>query len=368
MSNGKRTGRRTKVCHMTDIHQQEDIRIFHKESTSLAENGYEVYQVSRGQTYESKGVHMAGIGEVAGNRLLRMTRAARKVYETSRKIDADIYHFHDPELLPYGLKLKKQGKKVIFDSHEDVPAQIMDKDWIPKPLRKIVSVLYRLYETYAVRHFDAVVAATPYIAKQFKGRAKKVVIVNNYPKLDDIRFHDTSFRERERIICYAGGISDIRGENIMTEAMKDVDGTLILAGEHPVQEMRVGNSAVIKYIGKRSRDEVNELYGKSVVGLSILMPAGNHINAQPNKIYEYMAAGLPFICSAYPLWEKISKDTKAGICVDPYDIKSLGKAINEILEHTDKAEEMGKCGRMAVEKYYNWGREKEKLISLYDTL
>ena len=93
---------------MTDTHQQEDIRIFHKESTSLAENGYDVYQVSRGQVYESKGVHMVGIGEISGNRFLRMTRAARKVYETAKKLDADIYHFHDPELLPYGMKLKKQ--------------------------------------------------------------------------------------------------------------------------------------------------------------------------------------------------------------------------------------------------------------------
>ena len=368
MSNGKTAGKKTKLCHMTDIHQQEDIRIFHKECTSLAEHGYDVYQVSKGRTYESKGVHMVGIGEVSGSRLLRMTRAARKVYETAGKLDADLYHFHDPELLPYGLKLKKQGKKVIFDSHEDVPAQIMDKDWIPKPLRKIVSTLYRLYETHAVRHLDAVVAATPYIAKQFKGRAKKVVVINNYPKLDDIRFHDTPFQERESVICYAGGISDIRGEKIMTEAMKSVDGTLILAGEHPVEEMKAGNSSVIKYIGRVDRSEVNELYGRSVVGLCMLMPTGNYVNSQPIKMYEYMAAGLPFICSDYPLWKKVAENTKAGLCIDPHDTKSLSKMINELLEHREKAEEMGKCGRIAVEKYYNWDREKEKLVSLYNTL
>ena len=61
-------------------------------------------------------------------------------------------------------------------------------------------------------------------------------------------------------------------------------------------------------------------------------------------------------------------DTKAGICIDPYDTKSLGKMINELLEHREKAEEMGKCGRRAVEKYYNWDREEEKLISLYGAL
>ena len=189
--------KKIKVCHMTDAHQQEDVRIFHKECVSLAKNGFDVYLVSRGKIYEKDGVHMVGIGDISGNRLFRMTKVAKKIYKTARKIDADIYHFHDPELLLYGLKLKKMGKKVIFDSHEDVPAQIMDKYWIPKPMRSLISKSYRLLETYAVKRLDAVVAATPYIAKQFKHRAGKITVLNNYPKLDDIQYHDTPFAKRD---------------------------------------------------------------------------------------------------------------------------------------------------------------------------
>lgn len=180
---------------------------------------------------------MVGVGEFKGGRGERFLKVSGAVYKAALNVDADVYHFHDPELLPYGLKLKKKGKKVIFDSHEDTPAQILDKPWIPFPFRRLVSVLYYLYETYAVRHFDAVVAATPHIAEQFKGRAKKVIVVNNYPRLDDIEFHTTPFSEREPIVCYAGGINDIRGEQIMIEAMKDVDGTLILAGDHEIMEI-----------------------------------------------------------------------------------------------------------------------------------
>lgn len=229
-----------KICHMTSAHQQEDIRIFHKECVSLAENGYETYQVACGDTYEKYGVYQVGIGERAHGRIGRMTKTAKRVYMAAVKLDADIYHFHDPELMPYGLKLKHRGKKVIFDSHEDVPSQIMDKDWIPKPLRRIVSGLYTSYETYAVKRLDAVIAATPHIAEKFRGRAKKVVVVNNYPKLDDIVFHATPFSEREPIICYAGGINELRGEKIMIEAMKDVDGMLIIAGEHEKIEIGGG--------------------------------------------------------------------------------------------------------------------------------
>lgn len=227
-----------KVCHMTSAHPQEDIRIFLKECVSLARAGYEVYQVSCGSVYEKNGVHMVGIGPQENSRRKRMTRTAKKIYRTAKELDADVYHFHDPELLPYGLKLKRAGKKVVFDSHEDVTAQIKDKKWIPKVFRKIVANIYAKYELYAVKRFDAVVAATPHIAEVFRGKCKKVIVVNNYPKLDDIEFHRTLFSEREPLICYAGGIDQLRGEQVMIEAMKGIEVQMVVAGNHEVMEIQ----------------------------------------------------------------------------------------------------------------------------------
>lgn len=226
-----------KVCHITSAHDTDSSRIFLKECVSLAQAGYEVYLVGRGESYDKNGVHIVGVGEIPESRRKRMMEGAKRVYEKALALDCDIYHFHDPELLPYGLKLKRKGKKVIFDSHEDVPAQIMDKEWIPLPVRKTVSRIYKAYETHVVKQLNAVVAATPHIAEQFEGRAKRIVVINNYPKLDDIEFHTTPFSEREPIICFAGGISEIRGEKVMVEAMKDVDGILILAGDHEKMEI-----------------------------------------------------------------------------------------------------------------------------------
>ena len=159
-----------KVCHMTSAHPQEDIRIFYKECVSLASAGYDTYQVSCGQTYDKFGVHLIGVGDQQKSRRDRMLKSARKVYQAAKKINADVYHFHDPELLPYALKLKKIGKIVIFDSHEDVPDQIMDKTWIPMFFRKLVSWLYKSFETFVVRKIDAAVTATPHIARKFKNR------------------------------------------------------------------------------------------------------------------------------------------------------------------------------------------------------
>lgn len=359
--------KKIRICHFTSAHDAHDDRIYLKECISLKKAGYEVFLAARGESAEDGGIRIAGCG-MPGNRLDRMFLFSRKIYEKALEVDADIYHFHDPELLPYALKLKRKGRKVIFDSHEDVPAQILDKDWIPFFLRRIISMLYKTYESYAVKRLDAVITATPHIAEQFKGRAKKVEVINNYPKLDDIIFHDTPFQQRDSIVCYAGGISEQRGEKVMIEAMKDLDATLILAGGHERGAIPDGEYKRIKYIGKISRDKVNELYGSSRAGLLLYQPAQNHFEAQPIKMFEYMSAGLPFVASDFPLWKRIVEENGYGICVDCGKTDEVRAAIRQLLDDPCKAQEMGKAGRKAVETRYNWNIEEQKLFELYRDL
>lgn len=350
------------VCHMTDAHSALDDRIYLKECISLSQAGYDTYLVAKGDSCISRGVHIIGCGESKG-RIDRMLFFSRKIYKRAASLDCDIYHIHDPELLPYALKLKRKGKKVIFDSHEDIPAQILDKEWIPSIFRRAVSCGYRLYESYIIKQIDAVIAATPYIARQFRERTSKIVTVGNYPRLDDIVFHDTPFDERRAVICYAGGIDDARGESIMTKAVKDLDVTLILAGDH--KKERRGN---IKYLGNIDRDAVNKLYGQAVAGFVLLRSKANYVNSLPIKMFEYMAAGLPFIASAFPIWDRIANTYQCGICVPIEDQDKIRKAVSYILTNREAAEKMGRNGRKVVEKRYNWNLESQKLISLYKSL
>lgn len=348
-----------KVCHFTSAHKTTDDRIFLKECVSLAENCFEVYIVGIGTTQELSGVKIIGLDTPKG-RLERFLSFGRKIYKTAKNLDCDIYHFHDPELLPYGLKLKKQGKKVIFDSHEDVPAQILDKYWIPKALRKLVSNVYKKYESYVVCKLDAVVTATPHISDCFTRRARKVVTVNNFPNFYDITFCDTPFLKREKIIGYAGGLDEIRGKNVIFSAMQKVDGKLVLAGEHNIK-----NSDKITCIGMVDKTGVSALYAKSMLGLVLYKPAANHYDAQPAKMFEYMAAGLPVIASNFPLWKEIIEDNQCGICVEPENVEQIAEAINFFLNNPDEAERMGRNGRNAIEEKYNWNTEKVKLFKLY---
>lgn len=95
-------------------------------------------------------------------------------------------------------------------------------------------------------------------------------------------------------------------------------------------------------------------------------PTKSYFHSRPVKMYEYMAVSFPVIASNFPSWRNIIEEHQCGICVDPYDYEEAAKAIGWLVDHPEEAMEMGKRGRLAVERYYNWGNEEKQLLSLYE--
>ena len=85
-------------------------------------------------------------------------------------------------------------------------------------------------------------------------------------------------------------------------------------------------------------------------------------------MFEYMAAGLPFVCSDFPLWSKFAEESGAGFCVDPSDNGAIRNAIQRLLNDRKLAEKMGRQGRECVTAYYSWANEEKKLIDLYSVI
>lgn len=365
--------KQTVVCHLTSAHPREDVRIREKQAVSLAGAGYCVHMVvadGKGEaTY--KGVVIHDVGRPS-SRFERMRLITKKVLLKAIEVNADIYHLHDPELLPVALRLKKRGKKVVFDAHEDVPKQILSKPYLHKSVRGLVSKIFQYYENWAVTKLDGIVAATPYIRDKFLKVNKCCIDINNYPLLHE---RDISMGEWERKnVCYVGGISTVRGCVDIVRAMSFVepdDVNLLLAGkftegglENKLQQEPSWRR--VQYEGWLNREGVQDVYRQSFAGLVTLHPILNYLDSLPVKMFEYMSAGVPVICSDFPLWKEIVETNQCGICVNPLDSQEIAGAINYLRANPDIVKEMGVNGQKAVNEIYNWQIEEKKLLSFYN--
>jgi glycosyltransferase involved in cell wall biosynthesis len=365
-----------KVCHLVSVHGRKDIRIFHKECRSLAAAGHEVTLiVADGKPDEvCDNVSIQSVKKF-DSRIKRMIKAPPLIFKKALSVKADVYHFHNPELIPIALKLKRLGKKVIFDSQEDIEKQLLSKPYFNKFVGMIVSKIYYLYERYAVKKFDLILAATPFIRDKLKKIHPNVIDINNYPILGELNQPSINFTERENTIAFIGSIDEIRGTRQMIKALEycKTDIRLKLAGIFHSQTLR---NQLIKYNGWKKVDEIGYVDRQSIkkilsevrAGIAVFLPVPNFIHSRPNKLFEYMSAGLPVIASNFPLWKSIIEDKKCGITVDPEDPIAISKAIDWIINNPEEAQTMGKNGLNAVKALYNWQNEEKKLIEVYKSL
>jgi len=364
--------KKARVAHLTSVHSPFDIRIFQKECVSLGQAGYDVVLIAPHKHDEvKKGVRIRAIPRPT-NRRQRMLRTTWHAFKAAINESVDVVHFHDPELIPVGLLLKLRGKRVIYDVHENVPDHV--KSYAPAVFQPLIGWLAQLTEHVAWMCFDGVVAATGTIAKRFPTR--KTITVQNFPIPDELVSNNghVPYHQRGPLIAYVGGINLIRGLKQMLRGLsmipKTVGVRLAIAGSFDSPELEREAKEMpgweqVEFLGWRSREELATLLGHARMGLVLYHPVPVHAGAQPNKLFEYMSAGIPLVASDFPLWREIVEGTQCGLVVDPLNPDAIAKAIQWLLEHPAEAEAMGRRGRQAVGSSFNWDREALKLIDLY---
>ncbi len=361
-----------KICHLTSVHQRYDIRIFEKECVSLANHGFNTFLIVNDALEDEcyKGVTIVSTGYSEKSRMKRLISGRKYLLEKALECDASVYHIHDPELLPLGMKLIKKGKVVIYDSHEDVPRQILSKQWIPKLMRKMISRVVEAYENYCAKRLSAVVVPTPYIEKRFKTLNNTVEQICNFPIRDEF-FASSISNNKKYDICYIGNLSRSRGIEMCARATCEMGINLEIAGKFETEEFKdyiLGTYKNVNYHGILNRNEVVELLNSCKLGLAILLPMPNYINAYPIKLFEYMASGIPVVTSDFPVWRDIVEKNKCGYCVNPEELSTIIEAIRKILNNPNDALQMGSNGIKAIREIYNWSVEEKKLIRLYETI
>lgn len=334
--------------------------------------------VADGKGNERKdGVEIVDVGASQG-RFDRMIESTRRVYTKALELEAQIYHLHDPELIPYGLRLKRNGKTVIFDAHEDLPKQLLGKPYLGPVSSRALSGVFAAYEAFASRRFDGIVAATPSIRDKFLSLKCRSIDINNFPIAGELG-HPAILAESRagdsKRVCYVGGLTEIRGvrEMVQAAAMLRSDTRIDLVGAFnpPLlrEELRShpGWTRIAEH-GYLDRTGVASVMQGSAAGLVTLRPAPNHIDSQPNKMFEYMSAGLPVIASDFPLWRAIIEDNACGICVNPGKPRAIADAIDFLVSNPHIARRMGENGRELVRTRYNWVNEERKLVDFYAAL
>lgn len=361
-----------RVTHLTSVHRSDDPRIYLKECQTLADAGFEVTLVGRGEPpAAASAVRFVSVGDVQG-RVARMTLQPLRLLRAARRTRADLYHVHDPELIPVAIVLKLLGARVIYDAHEDLPRQIAYKAYLPERLRRPIGLIAGAVEQVTARLIDAVVAATPRIAARFP--PDKVVTVQNFPLVREFSEpSEAPYRQRQEVVAYVGRITEVVGALVMADAAAIVGGTrpvrFVFAG--PVSDSladqvrtRAGSTG-LDLPGWQDRGEVASLLRSARVGLVLFQPVENYVDAYPTKLFEYMASAIPVVASDFPVWRQIVGGVDCGLLVDPTDPGAVARAIIELLDDPDRAAAMGERGRKAVLEVYRWDVQGARLVERY---
>lgn len=363
------------VCHITSVHERDDVRIFWKECQSLFEAGFSVTLiVADGAGSELlHGVRIADTGRPRRGRLFRLLHAWSSVYRRAVQEDAAAYHFHDPELIIAGLLLKLRRKIVIYDIHEDTSKQILLKRWIPGFLRKPAAAIFEQIEQWACRRFDALVVPQESMQERFGKLNERCDLIPNFCRV--ARSGNGIDDAQEGMLFHAGTLTADRGFHNMLAAMSCMNDPceLHLAGaleEESYRDLMRSHprASSIHYHGRLPFARVQELYRKTHIGLILYNNLGQYHLSWAVKLFEYMAHGIPVIMPDFGSWPEFNRAHRCGICVDPRDPQQVADAVRSLIDNPDYHKELSTNGRRSVLDHYNWEFAADRLVDLYRDL
>ncbi len=362
------------IVHITTVHSPFDNRIFHRECTTLAAAGYDVVLVAAHEREETvDGIRICPFQRPA-SRWSRMSVGVWRALRVALRQRGTIYHFHDPEFIPAALVLRLLGKHVIYDIHEDNSTALLEREYLPKPLRSLIARVLSACERIATWPFQQVLAERYYAERFPRGH-----LVLNYARLPEVDVSQLDQRPSmgNMRLLYTGNVKDYRGAFHHARILHQLPAAEVfligrcdpslaeqlrqLAGD---QHQRLHLEGVGSYV---PHAHIIDYYLRErwTAGLAIFPPGRHTLRKELTKIFEYMAYGLPVICSDFPNLRRLIADNDCGLCVDPADDTAVAQAVRYLSEHPDEALRMGENGRRAAKAHFHWGIQAETLLALY---
>jgi glycosyltransferase involved in cell wall biosynthesis len=289
--------------------------------------------------------------------------------------DFDILHCHDFPMLGPAVEAKRRRKTpLVYDAHELYHAQVQ----LPESTQR----RYQRRERRLIKHADLTITVNPFIAEIMAkdyGCPTPEVLLNAAP-LPTRDAGGPGLRqllrlgEQDRIVMYQGWISPERGIENLVEAARYFPAHvhLVLVGygdyERELRKMSAAqgtDDGRVIFLGRIEPEDLPPLTCSADLGVIPYYPIDlNHRYSSPNKLFEYAAAGLPFICNDLPFLRKIADLYGFGVLTDLTRPATAASSILDVLENPDRMRELKKSAEQAGQ-HLNWEVEGQKLLGLY---
>lgn len=397
-----------KICMIATRHSLDDARVVHKEALSLANAGHDVsFVLSCNDRYEYVrndgsviAVGKAPNGEVIHMRFRVFGRPKRKgllgkwrtYLELSRlaaALKADVYHAHEPDLsLAIAARSKyllaKQGLRacVVHDMHEYPPGEPADKS--PKLLKSPVLLMHILWNKLLMKWVDQVFTANNIV----RGYA----LVLSYRMSVDTLYNAPSLKlfpqpvtkswhakGEKLLLCHEGSLPFDRGLKEMVEAVYclrdkvylrivgDVFGEERIWLNQVIEDRELNDTIFIT--GWLPYEKVSEAINDCHAGLILFRDCiENRLAGPPNKLFNYMNAGLPVLSVDFPEMRQVIVEENCGVLICEQSVNAIIRAIEGLLENPEKLTRMGKNGQRAIRQRYSWEIMERKLLLSYERL
>jgi glycosyltransferase involved in cell wall biosynthesis len=308
----------------------------------------------------------------------------RRAFKEAKGAPAALYWAHDLEALPAAVRAKRRlGGKLLFDSLELYPerTQVDIEHMKLKPLPAHERRARAAYEAHLIKNADRVVVPNDARGVEMLRLYSigRPTVVRDVPSLSSGRPDVSDLRAKlgiangQRVVLFLGGQQPGRGlEELIRSVPHLPDCTLVLMGRaRPRYRAHLRGLAESEGVSELVRIAdavpVNEVvpYAKSAdVGVSPIRNVSlSHYTSLPNKVLEYIAAGIPVVVSDFPDTAALVNRYDVGATCDPDDPRDIARAIRAILDDPDEHQRLRSNARRAAREL-NWERESEKLISV----
>jgi glycosyltransferase involved in cell wall biosynthesis len=309
---------------------------------------------------------------------------ALNLFGKIKKLRPDAIQLCSIEQLPLGLALKLFTKFiVVYDCREDMYNAMREhKPQIPRLLRPVLARGVKIIEWMAAKYFDGIVASDKAIYDSHRAAPpKRKCIFYNTPPLSMFKPDYLPLADRPHDLVVLGSITPRSGILDVLEAVGQLKSqgrsiNVMLLGQPSDDLIDQLNECVSKYgmmgqvviTGRIPHEEVPKVLPTCKIGVVALPDMPKFRNNIACKTFEYMACGMPVICSDLPPQRTFVEEGKNGCFFSPGDVKQLAELISNFLDDPDKAKEFGARGRAMAEESWNCEREQEKLRRFYRSL